>query len=127
MTLVRKDTLQPWEGEALPRTVSTARLRYQDGREEEIKVEPYEVQEKHPSNIGSLWDDSSLDAVGLVKPEPFTAPAGKIATGLPRFVRRGGKVITESDVADAPEPEITITKAEYDRLKALDTQRVKAK
>lgn len=120
--LLLKDTLEPWKGEALPRSTDEAELRYHDGRREIVKVEPYTFLLRHPANIETAWTEAELDEAGFVKPVLFEPPPGKVAIGPSRYERQpDGRVVEVRDVEDVPEPTVVITKYEYDRLKALDT------
>jgi hypothetical protein len=102
--LVRLDTLEPWRGEKLRQTFTTANLHYADGRVEEALVDPYEVEVRHPPNIEDLWPADRLAGIGLVKPVAFAPLQGKVAVGAPRYERDGDQVREIYDVADAPTP-----------------------
>lgn len=104
MTLIRTDTLEPWQGEPLPMTVSTAEIHRADGTVETVEVEPYTFDVRHPLNIGDMWSDEELARAGLARPIPFEAPEGKRRVGPSSYELREGKVYEVSAVEDIPPP-----------------------
>lgn len=108
--LVRADTLKRWDGEPLQVMIDTATVTFEDGRQpEELKVEPYAVTRKYPSNIGEMWTREELLAIGLLRVIPATVPEGKRFAGEARYVRDGDVVRQEYDLEDLPPPPETVT------------------
>ena len=67
--LIRTDTLQLWQGEALEGV-------------------------RHPSNIEALWTAQELAAIGLVRAIPMVIPEGFRAAGRPSYGADGTEAIT---------------------------------
>ena len=96
----------------LRRAVATCVISYADGRvEHDVPCEPYPVEETiDPRKLRRLiedgvWNEAELDAYGLKLAVPFDPPAGKIATGVARFIEDGDTVLEQYDLADEPPPE----------------------
>jgi hypothetical protein len=52
-----------------------------------------------------VWGEAELQTYGLKVAVPFDPPAGKIASGVARFVEAGDTVLEQYDLADEPLPE----------------------
>lgn len=101
-TLVLSSNLSVWRGAEVTKQETQATLNYYDGRSEVITVKTYLVQIKLPSNVGDLWSDAELKAVGLEHVVDFVYPDGKHPVGEPRYMRQTdtGKVLEIYDLED---------------------------
>jgi hypothetical protein len=130
MTLIRIDTLKPWNGEPLLHRTKSAQLHRRDGTVEDVEVKEYSFEVRHPSNIGEVWTDEELLAAGLVRPEPFVLPEGKQIVGDAFYVMKKGIVKEVFPVQDippppAPEPEKLLTPIERLQKAGLTVKELK--
>lgn len=118
--LVETDAVEPWRSEPLQTRIDTATVTYEDGRAETIKVEPYVVTRKLPSNVETMWTREELLAYGLLRVVPATLPDGKQFVGEVRYVRDGDVAREVREVEDLPpSPDtVTITVDEHEKLVA---------
>jgi hypothetical protein len=104
--LVMIETLQPWRGEPLKKTISAKEMAVFDPKRLVKGQKQYEVSVRHPLNIELLWSDEELAAIGLAKAIPFKVEddTKRIVGGTMRYEMKGNKMYEVFDLEDKPAP-----------------------